>query len=272
MSKKLFILGLPIGNIADVSDRLRASLRQQKIFYVEDTRNFFKLLNLLEIPSEGKIIDTLHDHNQNKVENIVKRYLPFEDICIVSDAGSPILSDPGFPLVREWLAQGGLVESIAGPSAALVALEVSGLPPLPFKFHGFLPKKKDAVSSLFQSCEDGVTHIFFESPHRIKATVDLLCSGEQELEVCVVRELTKKFEEHYRFSSGEWLNSEVVLKEKGEFVLLFHFKSGRDVSSGSRQEYIKLVDQYMKKPSKKSLARLFAEIKGGKVSEYYDQL
>ena len=182
------------------------------------------------------------------------------------------MSDPGFPLVREWINQGGNVESISGPSAPLVALEVSGLPPLPFKFHGFLPKKKESLKNLISSCEEGVTHIFFESPHRIVPTLNFICSNFSEQSICVVRELTKKFEEHYRFTSEEWLRGEVEIKEKGEFVLLFHSKATEAPNSLSNESYIKLVDEYLKKPSKKSLARLFSQIKGGKVSEFYSQL
>jgi 16S rRNA (cytidine1402-2'-O)-methyltransferase len=271
LSKKLFLLGLPIGNMGDVSQRLKDSLEQNKVFYVEDTRNFFKLLNLLQISSDGILVQAFHEHNQERVVKIVDKHINTDNICIVSDAGSPVLSDPGFPLVREWLSRGGLVESISGPSAALVALEVSGLPPLPFKFHGFLPKKKEAINGIVDTCESGVTHIFFESPHRIKSTVDQICKSEEELNICVVRELTKKFEEHYRFSSRDWPREDLVIKEKGEFVLLFH-KSGDGGSAQSSRAHAKLVDEYLKKPTKKSLARLLAEIKGGKVSDFYDQL
>jgi 16S rRNA (cytidine1402-2'-O)-methyltransferase len=272
LSKTLSLLGLPIGNMGDVSWRLREYLETKSIFYVEDTRNFFKLLNLMEIPSEGKVIYAFHEHNQERVLTIIDKHIEQDDICVASDAGSPILSDPGFPLVRGWLGRGGRIESISGPSAALVALEVSGLAPQPFMFHGFLPKKKESFEAVIQQCSAGVTHIFFDSPHRIRSTVEQLCHLQKEASVCVVRELTKKFEEHYRFEAKDYLEGNIEIKEKGEFVLLFHSKNTAKSGSIDNGIYEELADSYLKKPSKKSLARLIAQIKGGKVSEYYSQL
>ena len=266
MSKTLFLLGLPIGNMGDVSQRLNDALIQGINFYVEDTRNFIKVLNLLEIKVEGKSIQAFHEHNQERVDQIVEKHINKEDIYLASDAGSPVLSDPAFPLVRAWIRAGGRVETIPGASAVLTALEVSGLAPLPFKFHGFCARKKEAIESYFSKCEGETTHIFFESPHRIVSTVDALVRVFPESNICVVREITKKFEEHYRFSGSEWINGNISLKDKGEFVLLF--QHSLETRSGL-QEIEKLADTYLEKPSKKSLARLFAEIKGGKTSDYY---
>ncbi len=268
MVSVLKIVSTPIGNLGDISERCRETLKSEVRFLAEDTREFYKLLELNGISKEGKLVESFNDHDQSKVDYLVTRFMTEGNLCIVSDAGSPVLSDPAYPLVKRWVEQGGRVESIPGASAVTVALEVSAMPPIPFSFHGFLPRKAGAIEEYISGLPSRTTHIFFESPHRIESTLDLVSNAFSEYEVCVVRELTKKFEQHMRFKANEWPQLREQLKAKGEFVLLLRSDDGQG-SHGSSKELVKLVDKYLDKPSSKTLAKILAEIKGSDVQEMY---
>ncbi len=270
MTSKLKLVSTPIGNLSDITLRCRETFEQETRFLAEDTRELFKLLDLLGISREGKIVESFNDHDQARVENLVERFLPIGDLCIVSDAGSPVLSDPAYPLVKRWVECGGVVESIPGASAVTVALEVSGMPPIPFTFHGFLPRKNGAIEDYFLALESRVTHIFFESPHRIASTLDLVCEKFPSYDVCVVRELTKKFEQHLRFQADQWPTLKDQLLAKGEFVLLL--RNNETTTQSNSRELTKLVDKYLTKPTSKGLAKILSEVSGEEVSEIYKKI
>jgi len=276
MTNKLKLITTPIGNLKDISQRCRETLEKEMYFLAEDTREFFKLLDLLDISKEGKKVESFNDHDQDRVVELVNQYFSQGNLSVVSDAGSPVLSDPAYPLVKQWLAHGGEVESIPGSSAVTVALEVSGLAPIPFSFHGFLPRKAGAITDYLASLPVKTTHIFFESPHRVVATLDLLSSLFPETDICVVRELTKKFEQHLRFKGNEWNEIKDQLIQKGEFVILFRTdqtSEGGDLSFNSSLKGIeKLAQKYLERPSTKGLAKILSQITGDPLEEVYKKV
>lgn len=271
MTSVLKIISTPIGNLGDISQRCRETLINETEFLAEDTREFFKLLDLLDIPRDAKNVESFNDHDQDKVDYLVSKYLSSGKLCIVSDAGSPVLSDPAFPLVKKWVEKGGEVESIPGVSAVTVALEVSAMAPIPFSFHGFLPRKSGAIEEYIGTLPAKTTHIFFESPHRITGTLDLVSTSFPDYEVCVVRELTKKFENHLRFKASHWPKVKDSLVSKGEFVLLLRNESSPN-TTGNSKGLTKLVDKYLEKPSSKTLAKILAQIKGEDTQEIYKKV
>lgn len=221
MSGKLFIVSTPIGHLEDLSPRARRALEEADLIACEDTRHSGRLLSHLGL---RKRLLSLHEHNERQrltqVLDLLEQGLL---IAVVSDAGTPLISDPGFVLVREAAARGIRIEPIPGPSAFLAALVVSALPPYPFTFAGFPPSKGvKRRRAFFRQFKDlGHTLVFFESPYRLLASLgDALHElGDRPAAVC--RELTKLHEETLRGSLGELseiLNSRSALK--GEFVVV----------------------------------------------------
>ena len=202
---KLTLVVLPIGNVEDLTSRVMKFLHKHKVFLAEDTHHFVALLKYLGIESKSKMIDSFHEYSREKIDRIIARLKRGENIAIVSDAGSPILSDPAYPLVRKVVEEGLDLEILPGVNSVTAALEVSGLPPHPFTFHGFLPRKENEISRFFRRNQGG-THIVFESPRRIVDSIEILCREIPQCEICVVRELTKKFEQVVRFraDSSDW--------------------------------------------------------------------
>lgn len=269
--KVLKIISTPIGNLEDISKRSLECLRACDVIVAEDTRSSKALLKLLGIDDKKRLI-SFHEHNQDSATRLAQELLDVEKVVLVSDAGSPLLSDPGHPFVKEYLKLGGEIESLPGPSAVTCALEVSGLAPLPFMFHGFAPRKKEARAKFLKSCCGQVTHVCFESPQRVEGLLQELSTIYPEGDIVAARELTKLYEEVYRFKGSQWPEVAKVFKSKGEFVVLFrHERAVHEQHSGSSQ-LSSLADAYLKKPSPKALARMIAEIKGVKVQSIYDDL
>ena len=264
---KLILVVLPIGNVGDLTGRVSDFLRKHKTFLAEDTRHFAALLNYLGIDSKSKSIDSFHDYSQGKMIKIVSFMKKGESIAIVSNAGSPILSDPAYPLVREILGAGYGLEILPGVNSVTTALEVSGLPPHPFTFHGFLPRKDNELIRFFQKHQGG-THIVFESPRRIVNSIKILCREIPECEISVARELTKKFEEVVRFKadSTDW---EERLTLKGEFVLLYHCK---EKTPPKDSKVVELAEDILEKNSPKKLAQLLARILERDSKDIYREL
>lgn len=257
---KLVLLTLPIGNPGDLTLRAQEILNKDGVFLSEDTRVFKDFLKRNEFPLNGKEILSFHDHNQNEIHKYLDLIKKNIEVFIVSDAGSPIISDPAFPLVRSCLENNISLQTIPGVSSPLVALELSGLPPIPFHFHGFLPREKGKIKSFFDSLNSqNGTHLFFESPHRITSTLNILAEALPENEVAVGRELTKTFESVYRFKASEFstMNNENWV-EKGEFTIAIHVaKRSRSNSS----KVIKLAQDCLDKNGhQKALSKLLAEI------------
>jgi len=219
---RIILVPTPIGNLGDITLRALEALRTADRIACEDTRHSARLLNHYEI--SGKPLVALHDHNEaRRAPDLVQAALAGETIAVITDAGMPGVSDPGFRLVRECHEAGVAVEVLPGPSAVLTALIASGLPCHAFRFGGFLPMKGGKRrTALSEALATGETAVFFESPHRIAGTLAMLAELAPDASTCVARELTKKFETIHRGTAKELADHFAAHSAKGEIVLLFH--------------------------------------------------
>jgi len=220
---KLYIIPTPIGNLEDMTLRAIRILKEVNVILAEDTRTTGNLLKHYQI--ENKLIPH-HLFNEHKtVASIAKRILGGENIALVSDAGTPAISDPGFLLVRECLNVGIDVECLPGATAFVPALVNSGLPADRFIFEGFLPHKKGRQTKLKQLSEQDCTMIFYESPFRLVKTLEQFAiTFGSDRRASVSRELTKIYEETYRGTLEEiiaWFKTKTV---KGEIVIVVEGK------------------------------------------------
>ncbi|TAK02129.1 MAG: 16S rRNA (cytidine(1402)-2'-O)-methyltransferase [Candidatus Manganitrophaceae bacterium] len=219
MSGTLYVVSTPIGNLEDITLRALRILKEVSIIAAEDTRHTQKLLSHFDIHTT---LTSYHDFNkEEKTPVLLSKMAEGASIAIVSDAGTPTLSDPGFYLIREAIRAGLPVSPIPGPAAALAALSVSGLPPDRFVFEGFLPKKKGArARRLEQLKPDPRTLIFYESPFRIVGLLEEIKTILGDRPVVVAREITKMFEEFIRGSVTEVLEKIGKKTVKGEITLV----------------------------------------------------
>lgn len=220
----LYIVSTPIGNFKDITLRAIETLREVDLIAAEDTRHTGKLLKEYGIDTP---LTSHFEHNKlQKSKILLKEMQEGRDIALVTDAGTPGISDPGYRLVEVAKQNGIPVTVVPGPSACLAALSLSGLPTDAFIFEGFLPVKKGARRKKLEALKNEKrTVIFYESPHRIiKALEDVRdCLGDPV--VVLARELTKKFEEARSQKASTWLEEYTQKKPKGEFVLLFNLKN-----------------------------------------------
>lgn len=223
MIGKLYIVPTPIGNLEDITLRAIRVLKEVDLIIAEDTRQSIKLLNHFEIKNT---IQSYHMHNEHKVlQRYVDEILGGKNIALVSDAGTPAISDPGFLLVRECLKNNIKVDCLPGATAFVPALVKSGLPADSFCFEGFLPEKKGRQTMLKKLCEEERTIILYESPHRLLKTLKQFIDyfGAERL-ISVSRELTKTFEETVNGSIQEVLTHFENNIVKGEFVIVIDGK------------------------------------------------
>ncbi|MGB0166170.1 MAG: 16S rRNA (cytidine(1402)-2'-O)-methyltransferase [Luteibaculum sp.] len=214
---KLILIPTPIGNLGDVSDRVRETLNGVDKILAEDTRNAGKLLQLLGI---SKPLIAYHSHNEHfKTEQVVEHLLNGETLGLISDAGTPGISDPGYLLVAACNEAGIKVEVLPGPVAFIPALVASGLPCNSFYFNGFLPHKKGRVKRLEYLSQLDCTLVFYESPHRIVKSLKQMLEILGDRRAGVSREITKKFEEHLQGSLSELATHFEKNPPKGEFVI-----------------------------------------------------
>jgi len=219
-SGRVVLVPTPIGNLGDITRRAVEVLERADHIACEDTRHSMPLLNHLGI--SGKPLIAMHEHNEaRRAEEIVELALRGDTIAVITDAGMPGVSDPGYRLVQACLARGVSFEVLPGPSAVITALIGSGFPCHAFRFGGFLSVKSGKRrTTLEQVLRSGETGIFFESPHRIASTLAILAELNPEVRACVARELTKKFETYHRGTAAELLAEFEGKKAKGEIVLL----------------------------------------------------
>ena len=221
----LVLVATPIGNLGDLSPRAVAALKGADVILCEDTRVTGPMLARQGV---GTSLIPLHDHNEaSMVPRLLERLRGGARLARVSDAGTPLVSDPGFRLTRAAIDSGLPVTAIPGPNAALVALTLSGLPPHPFLFHGFLPAKAAArtveIGRIAGLERSGLraTLILYESPHRLAESLAALAEGlGPDRPAAVARELTKRFEEVRRASLGELATHYAVHAPRGEIVLV----------------------------------------------------
>lgn len=238
----LILAATPIGNLSDASARLIEHLGSAKFIAAEDTRTLLKLARGLGVKLDAKLF-SLHEHNEAERVTQLLEIAATEDVLVVSDAGMPTVSDPGFVLVRAAIEAGIEVTVVPGPSAVLAALAVSGLPTDRFSFEGFLPRKSGERKKLFQSLLlETRTMVFFESPHRIDDSLkDALTVFGLERQATVSRELTKKFEQTIRGTIPELLEWSAN-PTKGELVLVITGNSEANVSTASIEDLLEEVE------------------------------
>ena len=215
----LYLVGTPIGNVEDLSPRAKRILAEVDLIAAEDTRHTQGLLARFSIQ---RPLVSYHDHNkERRTPDLVGKLRDGASVAIVSDAGSPGISDPAFTLVRAAVDAGVPVVPIPGASSALCALEVSGLPTDRFAFEGFLPRRAARRRARIEELRrDPRTLIFFESPHRLRESLRDLAEGWGERPASISRELTKKFEETRRGTLRSLLEWAESTPPRGEFVLV----------------------------------------------------
>jgi 16S rRNA (cytidine1402-2'-O)-methyltransferase len=216
---KLYLVPTPIGNLKDITLRALEVLKSVDLILAEDTRTSGKLLKHFEI---GTPMQSHHMHNEHKtVDFVISKLKGGTTIALISDAGTPAISDPGFLLTRACIEQQIQVECLPGPTAFVPALVNSGLPCDKFVFEGFLPVKKGRQTRLQFLAEETRTMVFYESPHKLIKTLANFCEyfGE-ERQLSVSRELTKLYEETVRGTAKEVLEHYIGKPPKGELVIV----------------------------------------------------
>lgn len=218
----LYIVATPIGNLEDLSSRAAKVLSEVAVIAAEDTRHSGRLLQHLGI---NKPLIALHDHNERgRVKSILGQLSAGADVALISDAGTPLISDPGYVLVREARAEGMRVSPIPGPCALVAALSAAGLPTDRFLFVGFLPAKRTGrCTALDELRKEMATLVFYESPHRILDTVaDIVEVMGAHREVVLGREITKTFETFYSGEAAQVLSAltDDPHGSRGEFVVM----------------------------------------------------
>jgi len=220
---KLYIIPTPVGNLEDMTFRAIRMLKEVDLILAEDTRTTSFLLKHFEIVNK---MQSYHKFNEHKaVSHIVERIKAGENIGLVSDAGTPGISDPGFLISRECIKAGIEVECLPGATAFVPALVASGIPSDKFYFEGFLPVKKGRMTRMKELAEMEVTIVLYESPYRVIKTFTQLAEymGEDR-EAAACREISKKFEEIVRGTIGEIIKHFNLKEPKGEFVLIIQGK------------------------------------------------
>jgi 16S rRNA (cytidine1402-2'-O)-methyltransferase len=215
----LYVVATPIGNLGDITLRAIETLKSVDVVAAEDTRRSGMLLKHLGIK---KPFISYHEHNEaTRTPELVERIARGENVALITDAGMPGLSDPGLRLIRECIKREVPFTIIPGPSSILTALLGSGFSTQTFSFHGFLPVKSgQRERELRAAAEREATVIFFESPYRLTKTLAACVDIMPDRQLCVARELTKKFEEFRRGSANELLAHYQVHPPKGEIVLV----------------------------------------------------
>lgn len=220
---KLYVVATPIGNLGDMTYRAVEILNSVDLIAAEDTRHTGLLLKHYGILTKQM---SYHDHNKERVTpSLLEKLKTGLNIAVVSDAGTPGISDPGYYLIRECLRNNIEVLPVPGASSLLAALVVSGLPTDRFSFQGFLPKSRGKLkSSLEELQHESNPMIFFESPHRLQKTLTALLEIMGDRRVFIGRELTKKFEQHYHGRISELLDAFSAKAPKGELVIIIEGK------------------------------------------------
>lgn len=252
----LYLVATPIGNLEDMSPRAVRILREAVLIAAEDTRHTGKLLKHFEIETP---ITSYFEHNKiNKLDTILEK-LSGGDVALVSDAGTPVINDPGYELVKAALASGHAVVPIPGPSAPIAALTASGLPTDAFLYLGYLPHKtSDRHRRLEEVAGQPYTLIFLESPYRIVESLEDILSILGERRVCVAREMTKMFEEYWRGSVREAVDHFKSQPARGEFTLVIEGKTSEKHERWTEAQLLEAIER--QGSGEKSAKELSAEL------------
>lgn len=237
MAGKLYLCATPIGNLEDITFRVLRVLKEADLIAAEDTRNSIKLLNHFEIHTP---MTSYHEYNKiDKGRRLVEKMLAGAVVALVTDAGTPGISDPGEELVRMCLEAGVPVTSVPGPAACVTALTMSGLPARRFAFEAFLPTdKKERRAVLEELAGETRTMVLYEAPHRLVRTLEELAGVlGKERPAAVCRELTKRHETLFSATLGEALAHYQVQEPRGECVLVVAGKSRREIESDRQKSW-----------------------------------
>jgi len=264
---RLVVCPTPIGNLEDVTLRVLSALRDADVVACEDTRRTRVLLDRYGVSAR---LVSYHEHNESsRAAELVERIRGGETVALVSDAGMPLVSDPGFVLVRACVAAGMAVEVLPGPSAALAAVVASALPADRWRFAGFLPRKKGELRAALS--EPGGTLVAFESPRRVGATLAVLASLDAERPVAVCRELTKAHEEVVRGEAAALAERYASEPPRGEVVLVIGPASARPASGPpAGLDALRRLVEAGARP--RPAAAVVAELTGGRANELYRAL
>ncbi len=236
MAGKLYLCATPIGNLEDITFRVLRTLKEVDLIAAEDTRNSIKLLNHFEIKTP---MTSYHEFNKiEKAYQLVDRMREGKNIALITDAGTPGISDPGEDIVRICYEEGIEVTSLPGPAACITALTMSGLPTRRFAFEAFLPRdKKERAAVLKQLKNESRTMIVYEAPHHLIKTLEELFEilGDRKITVC--RELTKRYEEKTLTTISECLNYYKENEPRGEYVLVIDGKTFKEMEEEERKAW-----------------------------------
>ncbi|WP_042147555.1 16S rRNA (cytidine(1402)-2'-O)-methyltransferase [Paucisalibacillus sp. EB02] len=244
----LYIVPTPIGNLEDITYRALSILKSVSVIAAEDTRNTIKLLNHFEISTP---LISYHEHNKlGREDQLLEKLQNGESIALVSDAGMPAISDPGYEIVKAAIEKNLSVIVLPGANAALCALVGSGLPNKEFLFYGFLPRKqKEKEEELERLGRYKATLLFYESPYRVKDTLKAIQKQLGNRNIAIARELTKRFEEYVRGTTGELIEWVSQHEPRGEFCIVVEGNSVELIEEleiwWSNLEIPKHVDHYI---------------------------
>ena len=277
MSGTLFLCATPIGNLEDITLRVIRTLKEADLIAAEDTRNSIRLLNHFDIHTP---MTSYHEYNKiEKGRQLVERLLEGKNIALITDAGTPGISDPGEELVKMCLEAGITVTSLPGPCACITALTISGLPTRRFAFEAFLPSEKKERRRILEELErETRTIILYEAPHRLVKTLEELLEilGDRRMTLC--RELTKKHEEGFASTLSQVLELYRQKEPLGECVLVIEGKDRREILAEEREawedisieEHVKLYEE--KGSSRKEAMKLAARDRGMTRRDIYQYL
>ena len=277
MAGKLFLCATPIGNLGDMTPRVIETLESVDVIAAEDTRNSIKLLNHFEIKTP---MTSYHEYNKvEKAESLVAQMQAGKNIALITDAGTPAISDPGEVLVQKCYEAGIVVTSLPGPAACITALTLSGLSTRRFCFEGFLSAdKKERKAVLEDLKEESRTMILYEAPHHLKGTLKELYDALGNRKITLCRELTKKFETVFPTTLEEALEYYEANDPRGEYVMVLEGKSHQQkieekkalVLEISIEEHMKMYED--KGVDRKEAMKLVAKERGISKREVYNYL
>ena len=268
MSGRLVVCPTPIGNLEDITLRTLSALREADVVACEDTRRTRVLLDRYGVKAR---LVSYHEHNEQKrAPELVERMKAGQTVALVSDAGMPLVSDPGYVLVRSCVGAGLPVEVLPGPSAAIASLVASALPADRWRFAGFLPRKKGELRQLLS--EPGGTLVAFESPRRVPATLALVAELDPDRPVALCRELTKAHEEVVRGAAAELADRYRDAPPKGEVALVLGPSSAGEAGDGEPEGLDALRRLVESGAHPRRAAGVVAELTGGSANALYGAL
>ncbi|MBQ8663951.1 MAG: 16S rRNA (cytidine(1402)-2'-O)-methyltransferase [Eubacterium sp.] len=277
MAGKLYLCATPIGNLEDITLRVLRTLQEVDLIAAEDTRNSIHLLNHFDIKTP---LTSYHEYNKvDKAYQLVEKMRLGANIALITDAGTPGISDPGEELVKICYEQGIEVTSLPGAAACITALTLSGLPTRRFSFEAFLPKeKKDRRRILEELKNDTRTLIIYEAPHHLVQTLQELMEALGDRRITVCRELTKKFETAYRTTFSEAIAYYEAEGVRGECVIVIEGRDAKELTEEKQQSWneMSLIDHmnvYLKQGmSQKDAMKAVAKDRGVGKRDIYQQL